>query len=89
MVGAEGFEPPTLCSQSRCATRLRYAPTFWFDCIANGFSVGLTADIQRLMSHATNQTTRITGNAKTRARPVISKSKKLQSLQVCCLGSPR
>jgi hypothetical protein len=28
MVGAEGFEPPTLCSQSRCATRLRYAPIF-------------------------------------------------------------
>ena len=28
MVGAEGFEPPTLCSQSRCATRLRYAPMF-------------------------------------------------------------
>jgi hypothetical protein len=27
MVGAEGFEPPTLCSQSRCATRLRHAPT--------------------------------------------------------------
>jgi hypothetical protein len=26
MVGAEGFEPPALCSQSRCATRLRYAP---------------------------------------------------------------
>ncbi len=35
MVGAEGFEPPTLCSQSRCATRLRYAPTFCIDCIAN------------------------------------------------------
>ena len=41
MVGAEGFEPPTLCSQSRCATRLRYAPTcvhvwlnveYLFDC---------------------------------------------------------
>ena len=30
MVGAEGFEPPTLCSQSRCATRLRYAPTLLF-----------------------------------------------------------
>jgi hypothetical protein len=30
MVGAEGFEPPTLCSQSRCATRLRYAPTVAF-----------------------------------------------------------
>ena len=28
MVGAEGFEPPTLCSQSRCATRLRYAPIY-------------------------------------------------------------
>ena len=28
LVGAEGFEPPTLCSQSRCATRLRYAPIF-------------------------------------------------------------
>src|SRR5262245_59013943 len=27
LVGAEGFEPPTLCSQSRCATRLRHAPT--------------------------------------------------------------
>ena len=34
MVGAERFELPTLCSQSRCATRLRYAPTFLFDCIA-------------------------------------------------------
>src|SRR3984893_10896673 len=27
VVGSEGFEPPTLCSQSRCATRLRHAPT--------------------------------------------------------------
>ena len=27
MVGARGFEPPTPCSQNRCATRLRYAPT--------------------------------------------------------------
>ncbi len=34
MVGAEGFEPPTLCSQSRCATRLRYAPTASLDCSA-------------------------------------------------------
>src|ERR1700678_1565066 len=30
MVGAEGFEPPTLCSQSRCATRLRHAPLSTF-----------------------------------------------------------
>lgn len=28
MVGVEGFEPPTFCSQSRRATRLRYTPTF-------------------------------------------------------------
>lgn len=27
VVGAAGFELATLCSQSRCATRLRYAPT--------------------------------------------------------------
>ena len=26
MVGAAGFEPATTCSQSRCATRLRYTP---------------------------------------------------------------
>ena len=26
MVGVLGFEPRTLCSQSRCATRLRYTP---------------------------------------------------------------
>ena len=27
MVGTAGFEPAALCSQSRCATRLRYVPT--------------------------------------------------------------
>src|SRR5262245_20955945 len=27
MVGASGFEPPTPWSRTRCATRLRYAPT--------------------------------------------------------------
>ena len=27
VVGARGFEPPTLWSQTRCATRLRHAPT--------------------------------------------------------------
>ena len=38
MVGETGFEPATLCSQSRCATRLRYAPidfqSFYFSCLA-------------------------------------------------------
>src|SRR6185503_20328120 len=28
VVGARGFEPPTPWSQTRCATRLRYAPMF-------------------------------------------------------------
>jgi hypothetical protein len=28
MVGARGFEPPTPCTPCKCATRLRYAPTF-------------------------------------------------------------
>ena len=27
LVGAKGFEPSTPCSQSRCATKLRHAPT--------------------------------------------------------------
>ena len=27
MVGETGFEPAALCSQSRCATRLRHSPT--------------------------------------------------------------
>ena len=27
MVGATGFEPATSCSQSKCSTRLSYAPT--------------------------------------------------------------
>ncbi len=27
LVGARGFEPPTPCSRSRCATRLRYTPS--------------------------------------------------------------
>ncbi len=27
LVGPAGFEPATPCSQSRCATKLRYGPT--------------------------------------------------------------
>ncbi len=30
MVGEEGFEPPTLWSQTRCATKLRYSPIYLF-----------------------------------------------------------
>jgi hypothetical protein len=32
LVGVEGFEPPTPCSQSRCATKLRYTPSGLCDC---------------------------------------------------------
>ena len=36
MVGVEGFEPPTSCSQSRRATRLRYTPmTFLINGLLN------------------------------------------------------
>ena len=29
VVGETGFEPATLCSQNRCATRLRHSPTLF------------------------------------------------------------
>jgi hypothetical protein len=41
MVGERGFEPPTLCSQSRCATRLRYSPTGGADVAAMVGPAGL------------------------------------------------
>lgn len=37
MVGVERFELPTHCSQSSCATRLRYTPTFCVIDIHNDF----------------------------------------------------
>ncbi len=42
LVGAEGFEPPTPCSQSRCATRLRHAPlqiAKWYPPDLNGSNI--------------------------------------------------
>ncbi len=36
MVGAKGFEPSTLWSQTRCATRLRYAPTGPYSTVLKG-----------------------------------------------------
>ena len=36
MVGVEGFEPPTFCSQSRRATGLRYTPNVEMPCISSG-----------------------------------------------------
>src|ERR1035437_595537 len=37
LVGAGRFERPTPCAQGRCATRLRYAPTFCASLILNHF----------------------------------------------------
>ena len=37
LVGAGRFERPTPCAQGRCATRLRYAPTFGALLILNHF----------------------------------------------------
>ncbi len=37
LVGAGRFERPTPCAQGRCATRLRYAPTFEALLILNHF----------------------------------------------------
>ena len=38
LVGAAGFEPATSCSQSRRATKLRYAPLFIFNFSSKTFS---------------------------------------------------
>ena len=38
VVGEEGFEPPTLWSQTRCATKLRYSPTSFVSTLGNNES---------------------------------------------------
>ena len=55
VVGARGFEPPTPCSQGRCATRLRYAPTrtsclAWASPICNQKSILPTKKLYSFMS---------------------------------------
>ena len=45
VVGVQGFEPWTPCSQSRCATRLRYTPTesiFYTDIDSAGNFLGFS-----------------------------------------------
>jgi hypothetical protein len=60
MVGAEGFEPPTLCSQSRCATRLRHAPP-------EPSSPGRRARVRTSTPHGTaNDTSRVRGRQSSR-----------------------
>src|SRR5215208_4666044 len=41
VVGAAGFEPATLCSKSRCATRLRYTPDVQNVWVSSWFGTGL------------------------------------------------
>ena len=87
LVGAEGFEPPTLCSQSRCATRLRYAPTS----LSIVTLILLVLDLvrYRCRSHRRSHSTTTTGMAKTIPRIAASTRRKAQSRQVCRRGSPR
>ncbi len=42
-VGVTGFEPATLCSQSRCATGLRYAPSILKNLSKNLFTLKFNA----------------------------------------------
>ena len=47
MVGVEGFEPPALWSQTRCATRLRYTPTPHLVLLRDGLGKHLWRRLQR------------------------------------------
>jgi hypothetical protein len=49
VVGTDGFEPPTSCSQSRRATGLRYAPTIT-SLIKYTIGIGRASDFIELFS---------------------------------------
>ncbi len=58
MVGVQGFEPWTPCSQSRCATRLRYTPTepiFYTERAITGKSCKIRRMIAYFSSRLTKQ----------------------------------
>ena len=58
MVGVQGFEPWTPCSQSRCATRLRYTPTellFYTDSARKGKSCKIWAMVAYFSSKLKRQ----------------------------------
>jgi hypothetical protein len=79
LVGAAGFELATLCSQSRCATRLRYAPTariltrqfpvFWFDACFFHFFEKRQAPTTNRKSTASGKAMRGRENNKKRISP--------------------
>jgi hypothetical protein len=58
VVGVQGFEPWTPCSQSRCATRLRYTPTesiFYTERAITGKSCKIRTMIAYFSSRLTKQ----------------------------------
>ena len=54
MVGKAGFEPTTLCSQSRCATRLRYLPIERLNKTHVFAHLALCQEIDSVISFASN-----------------------------------
>ena len=82
LVGAEGFEPPTLCSQSRCATRLRYAPTVVLIVSWNGCALGLAYEAQWRVSQVSSHKISAIGMANTMATPKAMSNRNTQSLHV-------
>src|SRR5688572_19419142 len=54
-VGVRGFEPPTPCSQNRCATRLRYTPQYDFD-LPGRQSLGKAQVFDQTGAHGTHRT---------------------------------
>ncbi len=58
VVGVQGFEPWTPCSQSRCATRLRYTPTeplFYTESTVGGKSCNIQGMVAYFSSKFTKQ----------------------------------
>ena len=50
LVGVEGFEPPTYCSQSNRATRLRYTPLNGLPAVAREGEGWKAREYQRFMA---------------------------------------
>src|ERR1700729_1952303 len=90
MVGAEGFEPPTLCSQSRCATRLRYAPTPFSLSHRVGNTLTMLRTDRENQCRTTHETalrtpTRTEASEEGPARPVQSRGRQEKTSFVLCV----
>ena len=70
MVGVDGFEPPALCSQSRCATRLRYTPTRPADTQVSWRTVGNA--FSRLAQHRSASRNSLVNRQQIMLRPVTN-----------------